>query len=129
MVRVTDTGRLENHSWGGDWSARGWLGVVEEAPLPCLAAAAGLLEDELFEALHARGKLVVVLAEGADVPVEHDVDVAAQMVHIRFEFLSKFREIGLRGHVLPDFGKAAGDHLREVVNLPLYVLVFHYRSL
>jgi hypothetical protein len=42
----------------------------------------------------------------------HDVDVAAQAVHLAFDF---------RSH----FGEAAGDHAGEVVDLRLDVAVLH----
>jgi hypothetical protein len=62
----------------------GPLLVVAPVVLPCGAAgvvvasalALGrLIEDKLFEALHAGGELVEVLAEDADVLAEYDIEV------------------------------------------------------
>ena len=42
---------------------------LPKATAPTSAQVRGLFEDELLQVLHACGKLVVVLAKGADVPV------------------------------------------------------------
>jgi hypothetical protein len=52
-------------------------------------AAGWLFEDEGFEALHALGELVVVFAERADVPVEHDVEVALEAGEVVFRAISE----------------------------------------
>ena len=72
--------------------------------------------------LHARGKLVVVLAEGADVPVEHDVDVAR--LWWPSPLVARVALSSWRRSLKPSVTICARASI-----FPLYVLVFHRESL
>lgn len=126
-LQVGDLGAVIRGEGGGALSCRG---EAANGAAGAQRRAARLFEDEGFEALHAGGKLVEVIAEDADVLVEHDVEVAAEPSQLALEFraqlVAHYLHFNAHGPEFgPDFRKAVRDHAGEVVDLRLDVGVFH----